>query len=90
MALETGHFQHSSFLSGALVTSAGIISARDGVIHKLSPLSGHYRTSTEHFHKFLDALEEKNVDMSKIQISKAEAALWGLVSKQVMHSPFQT
>lgn len=38
-----GAFQHSSFLGGGLVTSAGLISVKDGVIHKLSPLSGHYR-----------------------------------------------
>lgn len=25
------------------MTSAGLISVKDGVIHKLSPLSGHYR-----------------------------------------------
>lgn len=41
--LAAGAFQHSSFLGGGLVTSAGLISVKDGVIHKLSPLSGHYR-----------------------------------------------
>ena len=38
-----GNFQHSSFLAGGLVTSAGLISVKDGLIHTLSPLSGHYR-----------------------------------------------
>lgn len=38
-----GTFQHSSFLAGGLVTSAGLISVKDGLIHTLSPLSGHYR-----------------------------------------------
>ncbi|KAF9535365.1 hypothetical protein CPB83DRAFT_753871, partial [Crepidotus variabilis] len=32
-----------------------------------------------HFHKFLEVLEQRGVDMHKIQISKAEAALWGYV-----------
>lgn len=30
-----------------VVTSAGLISVKDGVIHTLSPLSGHYRTSID-------------------------------------------
>ena len=38
-----GSFQHSSFLGGGVVTSAGLISVKDGLIHTLSPLSGHYR-----------------------------------------------
>lgn len=43
VALDPGTFQHSSFLAGGLVTSAGLISVKEGVIHTLSPLSGHYR-----------------------------------------------
>ena len=43
----TGSFQHSSLLSGGVVTSAGLITVKDGVIHTLSPLSGHYRTSID-------------------------------------------
>ncbi|KAF8905490.1 hypothetical protein CPB84DRAFT_1676388, partial [Gymnopilus junonius] len=31
----------------------------------------------QHFHKFLGVLESRGVDMTKIHISKAEAALWG-------------
>ncbi|EJF66946.1 hypothetical protein DICSQDRAFT_123455 [Dichomitus squalens LYAD-421 SS1] len=30
-----------------------------------------------HFRKFLSVLEERDVDMSKVEISKAELALWG-------------
>ncbi|KAF7436724.1 hypothetical protein PC9H_003557 [Pleurotus ostreatus] len=75
---ETGEFQHSSFLGGGLVTSAGLISVKDGLIHTLSPLSGHYRTSTEHFHQFLEILEKRGVNLHKAKISKAEAALWGI------------
>lgn len=41
--IAAGTFQHSSFLGGGIVTSAGLISVKGGVIHKLSPLSGHYR-----------------------------------------------
>ncbi|GJE85711.1 IQ domain-containing protein [Phanerochaete sordida] len=72
-----GMFQHSSLLGGGLVTSAGLISVHEGMIHKLSPLSGHYRTSTQHFRRFITALEERGVDMATVHISRAEMALWG-------------
>jgi len=75
---STGSFQHSSFLGGGLVTSAGLISVKDGLIHTLSPLSGHYRTSIQHFRQFISILEERGVNMEKVEISKAEAALWGI------------
>lgn len=42
---ETGYFQHSSFLAGGMVTSAGLIKVKEGQIRSISPLSGHYRTS---------------------------------------------
>ncbi|KAF7339540.1 hypothetical protein MSAN_02168500 [Mycena sanguinolenta] len=74
----TGTFQHSSLLSGGVVTSAGLISVHQGVVHTLSPLSGHYRTSIDHFRRFIAILEERKVDMSKARISKAEIALWGI------------
>ncbi|SJL05481.1 uncharacterized protein ARMOST_08849 [Armillaria ostoyae] len=76
--IDTGTFQHSSFLAGGLVTSAGLITVREGVIHSLSPLSGHYRTTIEHYHQFLDILTERGVDMRKVKASKAEMALWGV------------
>jgi hypothetical protein len=44
---DTGSFQHSSFTAGGLISSAGLITVKHGRIHKLSPLSGHYRTSVE-------------------------------------------
>ncbi|CDO73493.1 hypothetical protein BN946_scf185013.g128 [Trametes cinnabarina] len=75
---DPGTFQHSSFLAGGLVTSAGLISVKEGQIHTLSPLSGHYRTSIDHFKRFISVLDERGVDMSKVKISKAELALWGI------------
>ncbi|KAJ3857854.1 hypothetical protein EV368DRAFT_29319, partial [Lentinula lateritia] len=33
--------------------------------------------SLSHFHRFIDELTERGVDMNKVKISKAEAALWG-------------
>ncbi|KAG1757664.1 hypothetical protein EDB19DRAFT_1901168 [Suillus lakei] len=61
--------------AGGIVTSAGLISIKDGIIHKLSPLSGHYRTSVSHFRKFVGGLSERGVDMRKAKISKAEVIL---------------
>ncbi|KAK7050871.1 hypothetical protein VNI00_004983 [Paramarasmius palmivorus] len=75
---DTGKFQHSTFLGGGLVTSAGLISVKDGLVYTLSPLSGHYRTTIAHFHKFLDVMEERGMDLRKARVSKAEAALWGI------------
>lgn len=31
----------------------------------------------QHFHRFIEVLTERGVDMRKVKISKAEAALWG-------------
>jgi hypothetical protein len=90
----TGSFQHSSFLGGGIVSAAGLISVRAGIVYTLSPLSGHYRTTIQvrnlsgmsdeadnrflqHFHRFLDVMAERGLDLHKAKISKAEAALWG-------------
>ncbi|KAJ6519734.1 hypothetical protein C8R45DRAFT_952525 [Mycena sanguinolenta] len=89
------YVSHSSLISGGVVTSAGLISVHQGVVHTLSPLSGHYRTSidarllsdyletlrscsAQHFHRFIEVLKERKVDMTKARISKAEIALWGI------------
>lgn len=68
---KTGGFQHSSFLYGARVTAAGLIKVDKGKLTSLSPLSGHYRAGTMHFKAFVRQLEEKQVDMSSVSISKS-------------------
>jgi len=73
--IETGNFQHSSFLSGGMVTSAGLIKVKDGQLRRLSPLSGHYRTSVGHFRQFCEILHERGADMSRVRIGKEEAVL---------------
>ncbi|CAE6432773.1 unnamed protein product [Rhizoctonia solani] len=75
---ETGAFQHSSFTAGGLISSAGLIKVKMGRIHKLSPLSGHYRTSVDHYRLFLEDLERQGADLEKVQVTKAELTLWGL------------
>ncbi|GAA5886795.1 hypothetical protein JCM5296_006406 [Sporobolomyces johnsonii] len=68
---KTGGFQHSSFLYGARVSSAGLLKAQKGKLTSLSPLSGHYRAGTMHFKAFVRSLEENGVDMSSVSISKS-------------------
>ncbi|KAI5898453.1 uncharacterized protein SCHCODRAFT_02722240 [Schizophyllum commune H4-8] len=58
--------------------SAGLISVDQGLIKTLSPLSGHYRTRIGSFHHFLHELEKRGVNMKKVKVTKAEAALWGI------------
>ncbi|GAA6043737.1 hypothetical protein JCM8097_000501 [Rhodosporidiobolus ruineniae] len=75
---KTGQFQHSSFLYGARVTSAGLIKASHGHLTSLSPLSGHYRAGTMHFKAFVRSLEEQGVDMSHVAISKSVLTIRGI------------
>lgn len=75
---QTGAFQHSSFLHGSRILSAGQIKIKHGSLRRLSPLSGHYRPATENFRLFVEALRAMNVDMSRVSISQSYAVLVGL------------
>lgn len=77
---QSGAFQHSSFLHGARILSAGLIKVKDGQLRRLSPLSGHYRPPTANFRAFVHSLEEEGVDMSHVSISRSYAILVGLES----------
>ncbi|SCV72744.1 BQ2448_4281 [Microbotryum intermedium] len=74
----TGKLQHSSILYGARVMSAGLIKVDNGTLTSLSPLSGHYRAGTMHFKAFVRSLEDRNVDMSSVSISKSDKIKAGL------------
>jgi hypothetical protein len=67
---ESGSFQHSSFLKGSRVLSAGLISIEVGQLQSLSPHSGHYRPTAENFWITAKCLEAAGVDMS-------QASIWG-------------
>ena len=58
-----GEFQHSSFLSGGSVGSAGAVMVNQGKVVKLAPMSGHYRPNIEQFVAFLDQLTGQEVDL---------------------------
>ncbi|WVQ94727.1 hypothetical protein IAU59_001807 [Kwoniella sp. CBS 9459] len=75
---KSGTFQHSSFLAGGKVTSAGLIVVKQGLIKSLNPLSGHYRSSIEHYRAFIAQLENRGIDLSHIKIAKSVLSLWGL------------
>lgn len=60
-----GEFQHSSFLSGGSVGSAGAIMVSQGQIIKLAPMSGHYQPNIEQFIAFLNQLADQGVDLNQ-------------------------
>lgn len=75
---QSGAFQHSSFLHGARILSAGLIKVKRGELHRLSPLSGHYRPPAANFRAFVHDLENEGCDMSHVSISRSYAMLVGL------------
>ncbi|KAK4508159.1 hypothetical protein PRZ48_001897 [Zasmidium cellare] len=75
---SSGAFQHASFLSGARISSAGIIGIKDGKLEYLSPLSGHYRPTTKSFKVFVEGLKTQGVDMSSLKVSSAYQILLGM------------
>lgn len=77
---QSGAFQHSSFLHGSRILSAGLIKIKDGQLRRLSPLSGHYRPPAANFRAFVHSLEEEGADMSRVSISRSYAILVGLES----------
>lgn len=79
---QSGAFQHSSFLRGSRISSAGLIKIKDGQLRRLSPLSGHYRPPTRNFRAFVHSLKDAGVDMSRVSISRSYAVLLGLEGYQ--------
>ena len=75
---SSGAFQHASFLSGARIRSAGSIAIEDGRLTYLSPLSGHYRPTTQSFRTFLETLDDQGVDLSALKVSGAYKVLRGM------------
>ncbi|KAK4412632.1 IQ domain-containing protein IQM4 [Sesamum alatum] len=62
-----GVFQHSSFLSGGVTTSAGRLAADNGVLEAIWPYSGHYLPTEDNFKEFISFLEENHVDMTNVK-----------------------
>ncbi|KAI3468114.1 hypothetical protein Pfo_024777 [Paulownia fortunei] len=62
-----GVFQHSSFLSGGVTTSAGRLVAHNGILEAIWPYSGHYLPTEDNFKEFISFLEENHVDMTNVK-----------------------
>lgn len=75
---QTGYFQHSSFLYGGRVLSAGLLKVQDGTLTSLNPLSGHYRAGTAHFRYFVKSLQDSGVDLERVTLSKSLLLLAGM------------
>ncbi|PPJ56142.1 hypothetical protein CBER1_02068 [Cercospora berteroae] len=90
---SSGAFQHASFLSGARISSAGTIGIENGKLTFLSPLSGHYRPTTQSFRRFIANLKDQGTDTSDLKVSKAYSVLLGMelygtskkVTKHILH-----
>lgn len=66
---DSGAFQHTSFLSGARISSAGLIGIEKGQLTYLSPLSGHYRPTTKSLRRFISTLKSQGVDLRNLRVS---------------------
>lgn len=83
---QKGRFQHSSFLAGGPITSAGTLIIKDGVLVKCNPMSGHYRTKADYFKRFVAELEREGADLSQVKIGKTELKLWFIERANALHS----
>lgn len=62
-------FHHSSFFGGECVDAAGVIVAKDGVVTRLLPHSGHYRPREAHFARLLLFLKDRlRIDLDRVEV----------------------
>jgi hypothetical protein len=61
-------FHHSSFFAGQCVQAAGLFRAKEGLLRRLYPHSGHYRPTDSHLLILLSFLENNGVDMDDLQV----------------------
>ncbi|EES19190.1 hypothetical protein BDA96_09G077200 [Sorghum bicolor] len=64
---KKGSFQHSSFLAGGAITSAGRLVVKEGILKAIWPYSGHYLPTEENFKDFIRYLEENGVDLTHVK-----------------------
>ncbi|CAL9182953.1 unnamed protein product [Musa hybrid cultivar] len=62
-----GLFQHSSFLAGGATTAAGRLIAKEGILKRIWPYSGHYLPTEENFKEFINFLQDNNVDLTDVE-----------------------
>lgn len=61
-------FHHSSFMAGANVLDAGMISVLNGQILSLTTKSGHYKPTIKQKLASIDYLKENNADLSQAKV----------------------
>lgn len=71
---QKGYFQHSSFLAGGPITSAGTLIIKNGILLGCNPMSGHYRTKAVYFKRFTEELEREGADLSQVKIGQTEVS----------------
>ncbi|WVZ96899.1 hypothetical protein U9M48_042479 [Paspalum notatum var. saurae] len=64
---KKGSFQHSSFLAGGAITSAGRLVVKEGILKAIWPYSGHYLPTEENFKEFILYLAENGVDLTDVK-----------------------
>lgn len=69
---QKGYFQHSSFLAGGPITSAGTLVIHNGTLIACNPMSGHYRTKAMYFKRFIEELERQGADLSQVKVGQTE------------------
>ena len=71
---QKGYFQHSSFLAGGPITSAGTLIIKNGILLGCNPMSGHYRTKAVYFKRFIEELEREGADLSQVKVGQTEVS----------------
>ena len=83
---QKGYFQHSSFLAGGPITSAGTMVIHEGRLLACNPMSGHYRTKSEYFKRFVDEMHKQGADLDELKIGRMEVKLWLTERANAVHS----
>jgi hypothetical protein len=79
-----GQVQHSSFVGGRPVVSAGEIQVQNGEPVTISAKSGHYKPSMEQFLAGLNLLKRSGVNMEKLKVAVFEQDAAGQKQKVLL------
>ncbi|KAF3450586.1 hypothetical protein FNV43_RR06675 [Rhamnella rubrinervis] len=64
---KKGLFQHSSFVAGGAIITAGRLVVNNGVLQAIWSYSGHYRPTEENFTEVINLLEEQQMDLTNVK-----------------------
>lgn len=78
---EKGKIQHSSFLGGATVKSAGmLVVSNEGQVVNIRNQSGHYKPSSKEMAYLVKHLKESKYDISKIRVTYYKNELFRIIN----------